>query len=123
MHLPPRRFKPKRGARTTHAPPLFNLSTKRKTRVKFHTIIQQEGARFRRLGPVIAFEFSRFRFHFRATDEVQFLRGTSANVLRGGFGAALGESAPPGVYARIFEPRPVAGQAGPQAGDPSPSGL
>jgi hypothetical protein len=73
---------------------------------------------------VTAFEFNRFRFHFRASGEVHFARGTSANVLRGAFGAALRETAPAEVYASIFEPRPSAGGAtGTASGGPAPSGL
>jgi len=73
---------------------------------------------------VTAFEFNRFRFHFRASGEVHFARGTSANVLRGAFGAALRETAPAEVYGSIFEPRPPAGGAtGTASGGPAPSGL
>ena len=68
---------------------------------------------------MIAFEFNRFRFHFRAAQDLHFPRGTSANALRGAFGAALRESAPREVYAHIFEPRHAA-----RPGDASvPSGL
>ena len=64
--------------------PLF--ITKRKTRVKCHTIIQQGAAgghcappgALRRQAPVTtplnSFEFYRFRFHFRALDPVAFPR-------------------------------------------------
>jgi hypothetical protein len=70
---------------------------------------------------VIAFEFNRFRFHFRAAEDLHFPRGISANALRGAFGAALRESAPREVYARIFEPRPAGRPSG--ASGPAPSGL
>ena len=61
------------------------------------------------------FEFYRFRFHFRALDQLHFPRGKSANVVRGAFGTALREAAPPDVYARLFEPGCTLGAA--------PSGL
>ena len=68
---------------------------------------------------MIAFEFNRFRFFFRASGQLHFGRGTSANALRGAFGAALRETAPAAVYARIFEPRPP----GETLAGPHPSGL
>jgi hypothetical protein len=68
---------------------------------------------------VVYFEFNRFRFYFRASEDLHFPRRTSANALRGAFGAALRESAPRDVYARIFEPhRPARA-----TGAPMPSGL
>jgi hypothetical protein len=42
-----------------------------------------------------AFEFYRFRFHFRAHDPVRFPAGKSANIVRGAFGT---------VHRRLFEP-------------------
>ena len=61
------------------------------------------------------FEFYRFRFHFRALDQVHFPQGKSANVVRGAFGAVLRDAVPPAVYARLFEPGASLG--------PAPSGL
>lgn len=54
------------------------------------------------------------RFKFRARDAICFPPGSSANILRGGFGLVLRSLEEPGAYARIFEPR---------AGAPGPSGL
>lgn len=51
-----------------------------------------------------AFEFYRFRFHFRALDPVHFPAGKSANIVRGAFGRVLREAVPPAVYRRLFEP-------------------
>lgn len=62
-----------------------------------------------------AFEFYRFRFHFRALDQVSLPPGKSANVVRGAFGSALREAVPPAVYTRLFEPGAGLGKA--------PSGL
>ena len=53
---------------------------------------------------VNSFDFFRFRFHFRAIDALHFPQGKSSNTLRGAFGMLLRESAPPDVYARLFEP-------------------
>jgi hypothetical protein len=53
---------------------------------------------------VTAFEFYRFRFHFRALDPVRFPAGKSANIVRGAFGTVLRESVPPAAYQRLFEP-------------------
>ncbi len=61
------------------------------------------------------FEFYRFRFHFRALDQVHFPQGKSANVVRGAFGTVLRDAVPPEVYARLFEPGRALGAA--------PSGL
>ena len=61
------------------------------------------------------FEFYRFRFHFRALDQVHFPRGKSANVVRGAFGTVLRDAVPPDVYTRLFEPGCSLGAA--------PSGL
>lgn len=61
------------------------------------------------------FEFWRFRFRFRAIDPLRFPEGKGANVVRGGFGAALRETASPAAYARLFEPGSALGRA--------PSGL
>jgi hypothetical protein len=94
--------------------PLLKLCTKRKTRVKCLTIIQQEPvASATHL--VITFEFYRFRFHFRALDQVHFPLGKSANVVRGAFGTVLRDAVPPEVYTRLFEPGRSLGSA--------PSGL
>src|SRR5215471_7316828 len=64
---------------------------------------------------VTTFEFFRFRFHFRALDQLHFPQGKSANVVRGAFGAVLRDTVPPEVYSRLFEP-------GSALGD-TPSGL
>jgi hypothetical protein len=64
---------------------------------------------------VTTFEFYRFRFHFRALDQVHFPLGKSANVVRGAFGTVLRDAVPPEVYARLFEPGSSLGAA--------PSGL
>jgi hypothetical protein len=64
---------------------------------------------------VTTFEFYRFRFHFRAIDQVHFPLGKSANVVRGAFGTVLRDAVPPEVYARLFEPGSSLGGA--------PSGL
>lgn len=61
------------------------------------------------------FEFYRFRFHFRAVDQVHFPEGKSANVVRGSFGMLLRDTAAPAVYTRLFEPGAQLGKA--------PSGL
>ncbi len=61
------------------------------------------------------FEFYRFRFHFRALDQVHFPLGKSANVVRGAFGTVLRDAVPAEVYARLFEPGSSLGGA--------PSGL
>ena len=97
----------------SRSPPL-ELCTKRKTRVKCLTIIQQELVRS--AGHIVTtFEFYRFRFHFRALDQVHFPSGKSANVVRGAFGTVLRDAVPPEVYARLFEPGRTLGAA--------PSGL
>jgi len=64
---------------------------------------------------LIGFAFYRFRFHFRALDAVHFPAGKSTNVIRGAFGSVLRDTAPPAVYARLFEPGRALGAA--------PSGL
>src|SRR4051794_2693681 len=64
---------------------------------------------------VTSFEFYRFRFHFRALDQVHFPPGKSANVVRGAFGTVLRDAVPPSVYSRLFEPGTSLGAA--------PSGL
>jgi CRISPR-associated endoribonuclease Cas6 len=97
----------------SRSPPL-ELCTKRKTRVKCLTIIQQEPDASD--GHIVTtFEFYRFRFHFRALDQVHFPQGKSANVVRGAFGSVLRDAVPPEVYARLFEPGKSLGAA--------PSGL
>jgi len=63
----------------------------------------------------ITFEFYRYRFHFRAVDQVHLPHGKSANVVRGAFGNVLRDAVPPAVYARLFEPGATLG--------PAPSGL
>src|SRR3954452_65837 len=63
----------------------------------------------------LRFEFYRYRFHFRAVDQVCLPRGKSANVVRGAFGNALREAVDPDVSARLFEPGAALG--------PAPSGL
>ena len=63
----------------------------------------------------VAFEFYRFRFHFRAIDAVHFPPGKSGNVVRGSFGMLLRDTVPPEVYGRLFEPGAALGKA--------PSGL
>jgi hypothetical protein len=69
----------------------------------------------RALKIVTAFEFYRFRFHFRALDQVHFPPGKSANVVRGAFGTVLRDTVPAGVYSRLFEPGSTLGA--------TPSGL
>ena len=64
---------------------------------------------------VTTFEFYRFRFHFRALDQVHFPLGKSANVVRGAFGTVLRDAVPAAVYSRLFEPGTALGGA--------PSGL
>ena len=54
------------------------------------------------------------RLRFEARDEIRFPGAKAANVLRGGFGMALRQTAPADEYARIFEPK-LTGKA--------PSGL
>ena len=98
----------------------YPLFTKRKSRVKCHTIIQQSGGPRSAGGliplPVVnTFEFLRFRFHFRAVGALGFPTGKSANIIRGAFGMLLRETAAPAAYFRLFEP----GSAGIQG----PSGL
>jgi hypothetical protein len=73
------------------------------------------GARWAIAHIVTTFEFFRFRFHFRALDQVHFPLGKSANVVRGAFGTVLRDAVPPEVYARLFEPGSSLGAA--------PSGL
>ena len=63
----------------------------------------------------ITFEFYRYRFHFRAVDQLHFPKGKSANIVRGAFGNVLHSAVPPAVYARLFEPGASMGQG--------PSGL
>ena len=63
----------------------------------------------------IDFEFYRYRFHFRALDQVHLPRGKSANAVRGAFGNVLHGAVPQGTYARLFEPSAALGTA--------PSGL
>ncbi len=53
---------------------------------------------------MIAFEFYRFRFHFRALDAVRFAPGKSADAIRGALGAALHSGSFPGIYSRLFSP-------------------
>ena len=62
---------------------------------------------------VPTFEFYRFRLHFEADDAVRF--ASSANVIRGACGIFLRRTAPPDIYARLFEPGRDLG--------PAPSGL
>jgi hypothetical protein len=50
------------------------------------------------------FEFFRFRYHFRAVDNVHFPTGKSANVIRGALGRILRDTTSPAAYARLFEP-------------------
>src|SRR5947209_2239244 len=98
-----RRENEKKGGRgwTRATSPL--LMTKRKTRVKCHTIIQQErrpAKDVRRPLPLSAefvntFEFYRFRFRFEAIDAVKFPARTSANTIRGALGTLLLETATP----------------------------
>ncbi len=64
---------------------------------------------------VTTFEFYRFRFHFRALDQVHFPQGKCANVVRGAFGTVLRDAVSPEVYTRLFEPGSSLGAA--------PSGL
>lgn len=45
------------------------------------------------------------RHRFDALDDVRFPEGKAANVLRGGFGAALRAVASPAIYEQIFEPK------------------
>jgi hypothetical protein len=52
----------------------------------------------------ITFEFYRYRFHFRALDQLHLPRGKSANIIRGAFGNILHGAVPPAVYTRLFEP-------------------
>lgn len=51
----------------------------------------------------MTFAFERLRFHLRAQDALHFPAGTSANILRGGFGTVL-PRIDPEAYARIFAP-------------------
>ena len=50
------------------------------------------------------FEFFRFRFWFRAVEELRFPPGQSANLVRGAFGKLLRETAPLEAYRSLFEP-------------------
>ena len=59
---------------------------------------------------VNTFEFYRFRFHFRALDEVQFPPSKSGNVVRGAFGMVLRDTASPATYQRLFQPVAPPGQ-------------
>ena len=56
------------------------------------------------------FEFYRFRFHFRALDEVRFPPSKSGNVVRGAFGMVLRDTASPATYQRLFQPVAPPGQ-------------
>ena len=58
-----------------------------------------------------AFECQSYRFRFTALEPVRFPAGKAGNVVRGAFGLALRDSAPPDIYARIFEPKSAAGSA------------
>jgi hypothetical protein len=58
------------------------------------------------------FEFRRVRFHFTAVDALHLPAGSAANSLRGAFGLALHQTAPPGEFARIFQPRSARGPSG-----------
>src|SRR5215472_16722726 len=51
-----------------------------------------------------AFDFHRYRFHFRAVDPIHLPRGKSANAVRAVFGSALHQAVPPATYRRLFEP-------------------
>lgn len=62
----------------------------------------------------MTFEFLRLRLHFRATEELVFPPGKSANMLRGALGAVLHRSASAAEYARLFAPKSNGG---------GPSGL
>ncbi|PWU07298.1 MAG: hypothetical protein C5B51_10345 [Terriglobia bacterium] len=79
------------------------FETKRKTRVKCHTIIQQECGSIRSATLVHLFEFYRFRCWFQAADEVRF-PASSANTVRGAFGKLLRDTASAETYNRLFEP-------------------
>src|SRR5947209_8460630 len=100
----------KRGLRNGLAqPPDPSRESKRKTRFKCPTIIQQARkrslAKDRSLATIMmAFEFYRFRFRFRALDAVRLPAGKSANIVRGALGTVLREAVPAAVYRRLFEP-------------------
>lgn len=64
---------------------------------------------------VPTFEFSRFRFYLEAEKAVRFAPRSSANMIRGACGIFLRKTAPPEIYARLFEPGRDLG--------PAPSGL
>jgi CRISPR-associated endoribonuclease Cas6 len=63
----------------------------------------------------ITFEFHRYRFHFRALDQVFLPPGKTANAVRGAFGNVLHQTVHHTVYMRLFEPSATLG--------PAPSGL
>jgi hypothetical protein len=60
----------------------------------------------------IAFEFRRVRFHFTALDALSLPAGKAANTIRGAFGLALHDTAPPAEYARLFHPEAAEGPSG-----------
>ena len=64
---------------------------------------------------VSALQFYPLHFAFRALDTIYFPPGKSGNILRGAFGLIFKRIADPDCYARIFEPKTIAGE--------SPSGL
>ena len=59
-----------------------------------------------------AFEFRRVRFHFTALDALHLPAGKAANIIRGAFGLALHQTAPPEEYERLFHPRASHGPSG-----------
>jgi len=60
----------------------------------------------------VFFDLQVVRFSFRAQDHIYFPPGKAGNVLRGGFGLALRDTAPPETYRRIFEPTREHGPSG-----------
>jgi hypothetical protein len=60
----------------------------------------------------LTFDFYPLRLHLSAQRRIQFPVGNPANILRGSFGATLKRVASAETYARIFEPKSLAGPSG-----------
>lgn len=65
---------------------------------------------------MLDFSFRLVRFHFTALDPLRLPAGSAGNAIRGAFGLALHQTAPPEEYARLFKPRAAGGPSG--LGDP-----
>lgn len=60
----------------------------------------------------MTFSLHSIRYTYRAKDAIYFPPGKAGNVLRGGFGMALRDTAPASIYERIFEPKHPGGPSG-----------